>query len=94
MVVSAERINSLEVTLSLFGSHFGGDASFRVAVSENVDFCKSVGCNLLTTQGLSGRIYRSLVPLVHRVFLFQNFNVILVPIVWLCSVLHAKSWIS
>ena len=89
VVVSAERINSLEVTLSIFRSHIVDDASLRVVVGECVGFCKLVGCSFLTMQGLSGGINQSLAFLVPRVFLFQNFDLPHVPIDLICAALRA-----
>ena len=72
VVLPVRGINSLEFILSKFGD----DASFRFVVDECVEFCKSLGCNILMMQGLSGELYHSLASFVSRVFLFQNVDVL------------------
>ena len=75
-VVSADRINSLEVNLSMFPSPFRDGATLRVVVDQCVDFYKFVACNLLTMQGMSDGIYRLMASVVPGVIPIQNVDVL------------------
>ena len=94
VVVCADRINSLEVILSVLGSHFEDDAPLKGLIGGCVDFCKSVSYNVLTMQGLSRGLYQSLASFVPGTFLFQNLDVLLLPNIHTCAVLHANGSIS